>query len=700
MKSKSKVLLSSIASIALCSSIAVGGTYALFTSESKVNIAVTSGKVNVVASLTTLQTWSLDETEARTDGSFANGGTATIAKDTVDVPTLTLDRMAPGDKATVTIQIDNNSTINVQYRVKIDVDGELAPALVASTSIEGTEYDLTQSSISPWFFVEAPNGAGTDINDLTVTVEFPDADDNNLYMNKSAEVNFMVEAVQSNGVANEVSTATQLKTALKSGGNVTLAEDIVLEEGNQLVIPADVSVNLDLNGKKIDGNNVKNSGALIANNGTLTITGGNVTNSTVNGDSVISNSGTLVLDGVNIVGAPMDSTGYPAYAVSTSGKLTVEDGTTISANRGAISMSNGADVVINGGRFTVSNAADGRNMTLHTVYAYGYDSKLTINDGYFEQGHTSTSGASVICPAGATIDIYGGDFRDAMDDSNWQSTGNFQNYMGYGVPVNVYGGTFDDKTFEKNLAKGCKVTDNGDGTYTVGVYSSDAALDEAIQAGATTVRLGSGNYIIPSSAQGKNLTIIGNGDTVILPTKIGSGGENVDYGLDGSTVTFENITITTNSSTYIGYARLNATYNNCTINGTYTLYGDSTFNNCTFNVSGDVYNIWTWGAPNATFKGCTFNSDGKALLLYGTADTNLTVENCVFNDNGGLTDLKAAIEIGNDYGKSYTLTVNNTTVNGYEINDKGINTGSTLWANKNSMGTDKLKVVVDGVDVY
>ena len=46
---------------------------------------------------------------------------------------------------------------------------------------------------------------------------------------------------------------------------------------------------------------------------------------------------------------------------------------------------------------------------------------------------------------------------------------------------------------------------------------------------------------------------------------------------------------------------------------------------------------------------------------------------------------------------SYVISV---FTNGYEINDKGINTGSTLWANKNSMGTDKLNVVVDGVDVY
>ena len=228
---------------------------------------------------------------------------------------------------------------------------------------------------------------------------------------------------------------------------------------------------------------------------------------------------------------------------------------------------------------------------------------------------------------------------------------------------------------------------------------SDEALNQAIKSGSTTIVLNGGNYIIPDSAKGKTLRIIGTKDTNIATQDDGSY-EGCDYSLDGSTVTFENITITTDSHTYTGYARLNATYINCTINGTYTLYRDSVFNNCTFNVSGDVYNIWTWGAPNVTFDSCTFNSDGKALLLYGSENTNMTVNNCVFNDNGGLTDLKAAIEIGNNYGKSYTLTVNNTVVNGYEINDKGISTGTTLWANKNSMSKENLNVIVDGVDVY
>lgn len=244
------------------------------------------------------------------------------------------------------------------------------------------------------------------------------------------------------------------------------------------------------------------------------------------------------------------------------------------------------------------------------------------------------------------------------------------------------------------------VVKDANGNY---IASSNEGITNAISDGATTINLTQGNYVIPSSAKEKTLTIIGTGtpeDVKVAVTKVGTGGENCDYAFDGSTVTFESITITTNSSTYIGYARCNGTYKNCVINGTYTLYGDSKFENCTFNVSGDVYNIWTWGAPNATFDKCTFNSDGKAMLLYGTENTNLKIENSVFNDKGGLTDLKAAIEIGNDYGKSYTLVVNNTVVNGYEINDKGINTGTTLWANKNSMGTDKLSVTIDGVKVY
>ena len=253
----------------------------------------------------------------------------------------------------------------------------------------------------------------------------------------------------------------------------------------------------------------------------------------------------------------------------------------------------------------------------------------------------------------------------------------------------------------KVIVNGAKVRIEGSNEQIV--VTSNEQLAAADIANNATIYLTKGKYVIPAAAKNKTVTFIGTGnpeDVEVAVTKVGDGGENCDFGLDGSNATFEGITITTNSSTYIGYARCNGTYKNCIINGTYTLYGESTFENCVFNVTGDVYNIWTWGAPNATFDGCIFNSEGKAMLLYGQANTKLTINNCTFNDNGGLDVKKAAIEIGDDYGSSYELIVNNTVVNGFAMNDEGTSTGTNLWGNKNSMPDDRLNVTIDGKVVY
>ena len=296
----------------------------------------------------------------------------------------------------------------------------------------------------------------------------------------------------------------------------------------------------------------------------------------------------------------------------------------------------------------------------------------------------------------ATINIEGGTFNGRESDAGaiWNQKPSATTPNGAGI-INVMGGTFNN----------VNIYDEFRGV----VYGNNQEeLNNALaNVNTHTVILTPGTYIIPDDAQGKTLTFIGTGnpeDTKIATQDDGSY-EGCDYSLDGATVTFENITINTDSKTYTGYARCKGTYKNCVINGTYTLYGDSKFENCTFNVSGNVYNIWTWGAQNMEFDSCTFNSDGKALLLYqeGTNTINLTVNNCTFNDNGGLTSRKAAIEIGDaPYGKTptYNVTVSGTTVNGYEINDEGYNTGTTLWGNKNSMPADRLNVTVDGVNVY
>ncbi len=240
---------------------------------------------------------------------------------------------------------------------------------------------------------------------------------------------------------------------------------------------------------------------------------------------------------------------------------------------------------------------------------------------------------------------------------------------------------------------------------------TDAVDGDIIYLGAGVYELP--NYNVPNGnkyAQRKTLSFIGTSSpdcTIIKQRDSGAGEGNVDYSLDGSTITFENVSIEVSTESVrnnlaAGFPRCKATYKNCIIyGGEYYLYDKSSFEGCTFNVSGDRYNIRTWGVGEATFTKCTFNCDGKSVLVY-PADVTLTFNSCTFNDNEGLVDeKKAAIETGDDYGNvTYNININNCEVNGFDINNKGIDTGTALWGNKSSMPTDRLNVFIDGVEVY
>lgn len=223
-----------------------------------------------------------------------------------------------------------------------------------------------------------------------------------------------------------------------------------------------------------------------------------------------------------------------------------------------------------------------------------------------------------------------------------------------------------------------------------------AALANVTSGQAVEIALAEGTYALPSAAKGKNLTFVGTGDAAntIIECK-NDGYDN----LNGSTVTFENLTIETDNETYRGFIHVSgATYKNCIIKNQLTLYSDGDpllFDNCTFHASGNNYNVWTWGT-SATFKDCTFNCDGKAMLVYGGGTSEVTFTNCIFNDFGGQNG-KAAIETGNDYDATYTININNCKVNGFDVNSVS---GSNVWGNKNSMAADKLNVIIDNVDVY
>lgn len=196
---KKKALLTSVLTIALCLSLIAGSTFALFTSTSTVNVAVTSGKVNVIASIENLQLYSPttiakdgkigDATNAadNTNFTFKNRGTASLVGNK-----LTLTNITPGDKVTFDIKITNNSNVTVQYRniiEKITDDGLWAGLKV---SIGGTEYDGATKKSEWAVWTETSN-----VITVPVVIELP-ATAGNIYQGKKCELAYTVEAVQGN----------------------------------------------------------------------------------------------------------------------------------------------------------------------------------------------------------------------------------------------------------------------------------------------------------------------------------------------------------------------------------------------------------------------------------------------------------------------------------------------------------------------
>ena len=404
------------------------------------------------------------------------------------------------------------------------------------------------------------------------------------------------------------------------------------------------------------------------------------------------------------------------------------------------------------GTHTLSNGVVALNPNDIAVKASGQDTSVTITGGYYDGGNGGNN-ICVYAMNGATVTIQGGTFTvgsDANGEGNSvvESNGGnivieggffYTNYNWRGFyyvlnqkndnpgTITVKGGTFvnydpskgDDNLGGSFVADGYSVVSekHGDDTwYTVvkgtGVIpGTQEDLNNAITDSTTkdvavimpadqTLTLDNG--IANEGAKARNITFVGDGTQTVdvITNATGAEGGQLNY-QRGSTFTFENVTVQAGEGSFDGIVCDELVYRNCTIKGKLTLYGKATFINCTFdNTMDNQYSIWTWGGTDVTFEGCTFNTNGKAILLYGQATaekpTDLVVNNCTFNDRKSGAAGKAAIEVGNDYNVTYTLTVNNATVNGFAA---GKNTGSTLWANKNSMDAAHLTVTIDGAKV-
>lgn len=736
-KSTKRALLMSALALLCCVSMFVGTTFAWFTDS------VTSGK-------NTIQSGNLD-----VELYYAETANGPWDKVTATTDVFGYADWEPGHTRVAYFKVVNEGSLALKYQLTADVYDEIhgknkdgkdfwlsdflytkvvaagatREEILASTdgvklknSIAMSERSLLEDEeeiigLAIWM----PTTVGNEANHDGTNVPKIDFGINLIATQFTKESDSFDEKYDENAVYADayVANAADLAAAIAEGGTVALMEDIVL---NDAPITVKEDTVIDLNGYTLSGISTSSTSSNLIKvpaKKTMTLKNGTVTFGATTPDTnwggvgqpafpgyannTINVSGKLVLDGATVenVTAP----GGASYAIDCypGADLVINDGVVDGNGKTAIRMfANSAtvptSVTINGGTIVGSRAVWVQLPSSNSAVAP--PTNLTVNGGKL----ISTGSAS-----GDQLAIYSYSYGNSFADTNIALNGG--TYFGdvvFGggykgdkenVVINEEACTFYGDVYRYTSAGS---EDLVDGEDTGAVASSDADVSEAINDGATTIVLTDGNYIIPTAAQGKTLTFIGTGDTAVA-TKTGGSYEGCNYALDGSTATFENITITTDGNDFTGYARCNATYKNCVINNTFFLYGNSVFDNCTFNVTGNKYNIWTYGAPTATFNDCTFNCDGKAIYMdgNGNAGTKLTVTGCVFNDNGDDTVTgKAAIETGTTYGKTYELIVNDTTVNGFAVNPVGISTNTTLWANKNSMGTDKLNVVVDGVDVY
>ncbi len=362
----------------------------------------------------------------------------------------------------------------------------------------------------------------------------------------------------------------------------------------------------------------------------------------------------------------------------------------------------GANCVFEGCTF---NSSKGKALQVYTDSTTG-ESTVNINNCTFTAAQSATTGDGKPVTA-IDINSFAND-----NGTGHKFTVNITNSTATGYGTGLYSGSslWNIKGGEENVT----VTIDGEvalppvevnGEY----YGSiEAALKDAVAGEAVELTLAEGTYTIPAAAKGKTVTFVGTGDATETVIEVGmtNNGSGV---CDGSTVTFENLTINSPYANYQGFIRMKGTYKNCIVNGQYTLYGESEFIKTTFNITGDTYNVWTYGT-NSVFTDCTFNCDGKAVLVYtenNNIDDTVTFNNCTFNDNGGLVDEhKAAIETGaNAATVQHTLVINGCTVNGFDVTGEktgfgGTNLGTNVWGNKNLMTADKLDVIIDGVEVY
>lgn len=373
----------------MCASLAAGATFALFSSSSSVNIAVTSGNVEVTASVVGIQKSYVDEHGETVNGKLFSGD-ATFDE---GAHTVTLSNVLPKDTVEFKVQVVNGSNVAIKYRMVMSLveDNGLFSSL--DIKLDGKKF-YGYTSGTKYALLEA----GQPIADIPVVISLPKEATCN---GSACKLTYKVEAVQGNASVEDfpevpentlaVNTTEDVRLLEKaiSGENAVLDKDVVITKApdtveSRLSIKEPTTLNLNAMIKTPDymGNNAKNFCALIVDADT-----------TVNANA---NGG--IDTGIN---------GGYGINVRKGAKLTVNGGYYYGGGT-AVQVQEG-ELTINGGFFAVEAYADPN---------YGYNFLLNCVDSAYKNGT-----AKIIVKGGVFVNFNPADNKAEGEHTNFVADG-------------------------------------------------------------------------------------------------------------------------------------------------------------------------------------------------------------------------------------------------------------------------------------
>ena len=267
---KRSVIITAILAIIMCASLVAGATFALFTSSSSVNIAVTSGNVEVTATVADIQKSYVDENGETVNGKLFSGD-ATFDE---GAHTVTLSNVLPKDTVKFKVEVVNRSNVAIKYRMVMSLveDNGLFSSL--DITLNGKKF-YGYTSGTKYALLEAEQ----QIAAIPVVISLPEGATCN---NTACKLTYKVEAVQGNASVEDfpevpentlaVNTTEDVRVLEKaiSGENAVLDKDVVITKApdtveSRLSIKEPTTLNLNAMIKTPDnmGNNDKNFCALI-----------------------------------------------------------------------------------------------------------------------------------------------------------------------------------------------------------------------------------------------------------------------------------------------------------------------------------------------------------------------------------------------------------------------------------------------------